>query len=175
MEDITEPRPSDRPEVEQKADFLLDLVDRSIARAQWTRNQNRLFASLLRVATLVGSTLVTIFLGLTVSPSTTVDLKQSAFVIGALVTLLNALEPFFNFRSLWVEHDEALASFYQLHNDLVFFVTGAAVATISSEQLDAFRERHAEIWIRLSKKWLQFRRNAQIDDNMPRRERGQNQ
>jgi len=157
-------------EAELKAEFLLALVDRSIARAQWTRNQNRLVASLLRVSTLVGSTLVTIFLGVRVSDPTSVDLKQAAFVIGALVTLANALEPFFNFRSLWVEFDEALGAFYQLRNDVAFFLTGASGASITYEELNKFRDRHAEIWARVSKKWMQFRRNVPVDDGV-RRER----
>jgi len=170
MENDTATEPRGSTEAALKAEFLLKLVDRSIARAQWTRNQNRFAASLLRIATLVGSTLVTIFLGVTVSQSTSVNLKQAAFVIGALVTLANALEPFFNFRSLWVEFDEALATFYQLRNDLAFFMTGASAASITSEELNIFRERHAEIWTRVSKKWVQFRRNVPLDDS-GRRER----
>lgn len=118
-------------------------------------------------STLVGSTLVTIFLGVTVS-RTSVDLKEAAFVIGALVTLANALEPFFNFRSLWVEFDEALAAFYQLRNDVEFFRTGASAASMKSEELNIFRERHAEIWTQVSKKWMQFRRNASFEDGVRR-------
>ena len=122
-------------------------------------------ASLVRVATLLGSALVTVFLGLDVSTIAAANLKQAAFVIGAVVTLLNALEPFYSFRALWVEHDEALSELYTVRNDLAYCIVGNTAEQFDAEVLDKFRARHNDVWARLSKKWVQFRRGARHTAN----------
>ena len=151
----------------EKDDLLSRLIDTSIGRVRTKRNYNKFRASLLHASTVVGSALVTIFLGLRLETAA-LDLKQAAFVLGAVITVLNAFEPYFNFRSLWIEHDEALADLYQLREDLDFLTAGSAAdAEDFTAALDELKERHAAIWSRLSRKWLQFRRRA-AGETVPR-------
>lgn len=143
----------------EKAELMRRMVDNSISHAQHNRQHYRKRASLVRISTILASTLVTVLLGLQIA-GFEVYFKQIAFVLGALVTLLNALEPFFNFRALWVEHEQALAGFYALKNDLDFYLSGVKPEELDLTALDKVRERHGLIWGQLSKSWIEHRKNA---------------
>ena len=145
-----------------KPELLRHLVAGSIERVRWNRNYHRTRASRIRLWTLFLSTLVTVLLGVNLTVAATV-LKQIAFVCGAAVTLLNALEPFFNYRALWVEHEEALAELYALNNDLRFYLAGRDLADVDENALAEFSARHNEIWHRLSVAWIGHRRGGSND------------
>jgi len=80
-----------------------------------------------------------------------------AFVLTALVTLVSSIEPFFNFRALWVEHERAKYRFHVLRDDIDFYLAGTDAETLSEERLQAFHERYRNIWANLSETWLEQR------------------
>ena len=82
-----------------------------------------------------------------------------AFVLGAIVTMLAALEPFFKFRSLWVEHEETVYRLYRLQDDFNFYLTGKQPTQLSLEKLEEFNQRYGQIWVNLSERWLEYRRS----------------
>ena len=86
-------------------------------------------------------------------------LRMIAFVLGAIVTMLTALEPFFNFRSLWVEHEEAVYHLYRLQDDFNFYLAGKQPAELSLAKLEEFNRRYGQIWVDLSERWLELRRS----------------
>jgi hypothetical protein len=72
-------------------------IDRAIEQTGYQKLRNQRKATYIKLATLLFSTAATIFLGLKgLEPEQT--FKNIAFVFSASVTLLTALEPFFNFR-----------------------------------------------------------------------------
>jgi len=146
----------------EKADVMKRMLDNSIKHAQRNRHHYRNRASIVRIGTIVASTLVTVFLGLQIV-GLEVYFKHIAFVLGAMVTLLNALEPFYNFRALWVEHEQAVAGFYALKNDLDFYLGGVKPEELDINALDQFRERHGLIWGQLSKSWIEHRKSGMKD------------
>ena len=81
-----------------------------------------------------------------------------AFVFSAAVTLLNALEPFFNFRALWIEHEQGLANMYRLQNDLDFYLAGRKQEDIDLNKIEVFRKRYEEVWNNLNENYIRFRR-----------------
>lgn len=157
-------------EVAQKAHFLAQVISRSIARIRVRRRRNKLWASSLRMLTLTGSIVVTVLLGLNVSPEEALSLKQHAFVLGAVLTLFYALEPLFNFRALWIEQEQALAELYQLQTDLDYFVAGVELQALDAKELEHFHERHSDIWNRLSTTWVQLRRAGREERGTPNSE-----
>ena len=82
-----------------------------------------------------------------------------AFTLGAIVTVLNALEPFFNFRSLWVEHEEAVYRLYRLQDDFTFYLKGKQPKDLSQEKLEEFNQKYGQIWVDVSRRWLALRRS----------------
>jgi hypothetical protein len=114
------------------------------------------------VTTIALSGLATILLGLQIVGFEKY-FKEIAFVLGALVTLLNALEPFFNFRALWVEHERAQANFHRLKDKISFYLVGADAEKLSLEKLEDIHDEYQKIWIRLSSAWIEYRRGYEAE------------
>ena len=142
-----------------KSRYLVEKIDRSLDQVRVSRRYNRRLASLLRILTVLLSTLGTILLGIQISGTET-QFKQVAFVFGAIVTLLNALEPYFNFRSLWIEHESALAELYELKEEITYYLAGKEPGSLESGVISSFHERHQQIWRRLSKAWIEHRKSG---------------
>jgi len=86
--------------------------------------------------------------------------KNIAFVFSAAVTLLSALEPYFNFRSFWVEHEIAQGRFLGLRADLDFYMAGTE-SNDRDDKLKKLEELHKEyqtIWNDLNNVWAENRR-----------------
>ena len=147
--------------VSAKANLLAEMVGHSIDHAKKNRLYNSKRASIIRIVTIIASTLVTIFLGLQIDKAQ-VYFQPIAFILGALVTLLNALEPFFNYRALWIEHEQALAEFYEIKNDLDFYLSGTKPNDLDLKVLDKFRERHWLVWNHLHRSWIEHRKNGKL-------------
>jgi hypothetical protein len=159
---MTEPAPLETTKqieaaVQQKADWLAKKIRESIAdtRRNKKRNQNR--ASYIKIAIVFLSSAVTVLLGLQVAGMEQ-SFQQVAFILGAVVTLLNALEPFFNFRNLWIEHEIALAGFHRLEDKLEFYLVGLGSNALDLDQLEQFHDEYQAIWRNFGKAWISYRR-----------------
>ena len=122
-----------------------------------SRRKNQRRATIIKVTTILLSGLATILLGLQLGERTQTLLKQMAFVCGACVTMLTALEPFFNFRSLWIEHERALATLYRIESDLNFYLSGTTLEYLDISAIEGFHARCQGAWDELSSTWLRVR------------------
>jgi hypothetical protein len=123
---------------------------------QKRKNQYRLFASLVKLLSLALSAAATVILGLQ-------DLNfwaGLAFSLVALVTVINAIEPFFNWRSRWVLMEEAQYRFYRLEDDLNYLIAKKESSAIQLEDVDEVYRRYSLIWDELSLRWLEHRRSG---------------
>jgi len=94
-------------------------IEKAINQTGYQKLRNQKKASYIKLAAMLFSSAATVLLGLKGVGSEQV-FKNIAFVFSASVTLLTALEPFFNFRSFWVEHEIAQGRFLGLRADLDF-------------------------------------------------------
>lgn len=142
---------------QQKAEFLKQYIEISLKDLHRHRKENRLRASIVKLITIICAGVVTILLGLQI-PKYEVYFKGTALILGAIVTMINALEPFFNFRTLWIDHEEAIARMYRLKNDVDFYLTGMTPETIEIKRLEAFLDRYKTIWNALNENYIKHRR-----------------
>jgi len=101
----------------------------------------RASATTIKLVSLGMSAAATIILGL-------VELTKpvaAAFILTALVTLLNALEAYFNFRSRWIIMEEGQARFHRLKDDLEFALTTSSPGGLPEPDLHRFHDRFQEI------------------------------
>lgn len=120
------------------------------------KNKFRLFSSATKILSLLMSGAATIILGLQ-------DLTFWAglgFSLVALTTVVNAVEPFFNWRSRWVLAEEAQQGFYRLQEDLEYRIATRQPDELQVEDLDEFYRRYKKIWNEFSEKWLEDRRRV---------------
>jgi hypothetical protein len=146
-------------EIQKKVDLLTEVVNEAIAHTRHRRNENRRRASLVKMVTIILSGIAAVLLGLQIS-GLEILFKEIAFALVTFVTVVNAIEPFFNFRALWVEHEAAQAEFYSLKRDLNYYLAGTDAEELDLSQLDQFHEEYQRIWKNLSRSWIQHRRSA---------------
>jgi hypothetical protein len=120
------------------------------------KNQSR--ASVIKLAMIVLSGVATILLGLQIAGFEPM-FNNIAFVLTSIVTLLTAIEPFFNYRALWVEHELAKAQFHRLKDEVEFYIAGTTPDSLSMEKLDYFHQKYQDIWNRLSNSWIDHRQS----------------
>jgi hypothetical protein len=80
-----------------------------------------------------------------------------------MITLLNALEPYFNYRTLWVAFDQALGEFHRIDTNLQYCVVGVPADQIDVKELEVFRSEHEATWDRLSRVWADSRRAGSVE------------
>ena len=80
------------------------------------------------------------------------------FSLVALLTVVNAVEPFFNWRSRWILAEEAQHRFYRLEEDLKNEVAATKEDDLKFEDLTKYYERYKYTWNDFAKKWLVYRR-----------------
>jgi hypothetical protein len=131
-------------------------IAESIVYTRHRRASFRRWASAIRIATVGFSATATVILGLQDLDAWT----GLAFSLTALVTTFSALEPFFNFRSIWVLLEEAQAQHHRLHDDLKFYLSQTPDNALDATVLQSYHERFQTIWSDMSSKWIQERRSA---------------
>ncbi|WP_327286293.1 SLATT domain-containing protein [Streptomyces sp. NBC_01205] len=138
----------------EAAAFLLDRIRQGNDYARGKKKRFGRGASVTKVATLLLSAASTVILGLQ-----NLDAWAGlALACVALVTLLGAVEPFFNWRSRSVLMEEAQYRFQRLADDLEYLVASTATHELTFDQLDVIFGRYQTIWEDLSRTWLEHRR-----------------
>lgn len=148
---------ADSSSITAKIELLQAKVDEAIKKVRDNRRDNRRKASLIKLTATFCSATATILLGLKV-PNLESQFKDIAFVLTALITLLSALEPFFNFRALWVEHEIALWKFYRLRDKIDFYLVGNKPEKMSMDEINSFHAEFQTIWDDLSQSWINYRK-----------------
>ena len=165
MKEISRPdihnecEPISPDEVRKKAEILISSINNALGYQKMRKEQNKRKASIIKMSSILLAGSATILLGLQISGYEKY-LKEIAFVLGALVTLLNAVEPFFNFRALWVEHEAALAKFYRLKDRIEFYLVGKEATQVNPEIIKQYYAEYEEIWSTTSRAWISHRRGG---------------
>jgi|GEM_PF-2750520 len=140
-----------------KVALLQEKIDAALKKTRINMRENRKRASFIKLSVTTCSALATIFLGLKL-PNLESQLKDAAFVLTALVTLLNALEPFFNYRALWVEHETALWKFHRLRDKIEYYMAGRSPDLVEADDLNNFHAEYQATWDDLSQSWINYRK-----------------
>jgi hypothetical protein len=138
-------------------ELALDVLARIDRANDYARSRKRRFRSSSSVVMIVSLTLSvtsTIILGLQ-------DLDGwagVAFALVAVVTTVNALEPFFAWRSRWVLMEETQSKLYSLRDELTYYLAATDPGQVREERLRAMFDRYQQIWDQLSNRWMEYRR-----------------
>lgn len=144
-----------------RLDWLRTKVGEDIHRLQAKRHRFQRYATSVHLATIIFAGLVSILLGIDLYVDIT---KRIALVLGVIVTILNALEPFFNFRALWIAHEDAKYRMHRLQDTLELYAQGVTDDKVNPTKVEEFERERNAIWDWVSAEWL-ARRRAQGDAN----------
>ena len=151
-----------KTDLREKIELLSEFVKSSIADVSKKRKLNQRRATAIKVMILCTSGGATILLGLNLDQTMEISVKNIAFTLTSLVTLLNALEPFFNYRALWVEHERANAAFFHLKDRMQFYSSGRTESTLEADQIEKFYTEYEQIWASLNQAWTTQRQSYQV-------------
>jgi hypothetical protein len=146
-------------ELPDKADWLNRRLDEAIARVSQIKHANHGRSGLIKIATVTFSSAITVLLGLDMAGIGSF-FNPLALILGGLVTLLNALDPFFNFRALWIEHEAALARFQRIKDQLGFLLAGTEANAAHANELERIYQDYQQVWLDLGQTWVQARRSS---------------
>jgi hypothetical protein len=137
-----------------------DLVSADMEWADSRKARFRARASYARVTALVLAATSTVVLGIPAIP----DRTAIALPMVALVTLLSALEPFFNWRSRWVLMEEAQYRLNRIRDEMDYYLVATPAADLDRDHLHRFFTDRQDIWNDVSRKWIEFRK---LDPSQP--------
>jgi hypothetical protein len=138
-------------------DVFIHFRDLVSADMDWTDSRKTRFrsrASRVKVSSLVLTALSTIVLGIPVIPAR----ASIALPMVALVTVLSALEAFFNWRSRWVLMEEAQYRLNRLRDAIDYYLVVTPSTDVTREELDEFFKEQQVIWSDVSRRWIEFRK-----------------
>ncbi len=143
------------PTHDHDASTLMQLIDKALEYVYRQLAANKKRASSLKLLIVILTGISTVLLGLQIQGAAE-PLKQTAFVLVSLATVLSALEPFFNFRAQWVEHEIAAANFHMLKDELQYRLRGQS-SQFKPADLDRLFERYQSHWNQLNHSLLLHR------------------
>jgi hypothetical protein len=150
--DVEEPKSGLPPY--QVATRLRDDIVEGIAWARARKSRFRRAASLVRVVSLAMSVAATVILGLQELDFWT----GLAFALIAVSTAVNAVEPFFNWRSRWVLMEETQYRLMRIRDELNYVLIRTPPQHLRFDDVDQFFARTQEVWKDTSQRWLEYRR-----------------
>lgn len=157
---VREPIQSDIPKagltVVELAQDVLARIEQANRYARERKRRFRRRSATVKVGALVLSGTSTIILGWQ-------DLDfwtGLAFSLVALMTVVNAFEPFFAWRSRWVLMEETQYRLYRLRDDLSYYVAGRKPEELDPATITQFFENYQSIWDQLGDRWMEYRRSV---------------
>ena len=70
----------------------------------------------------------------------------AGFVLVALLTVVNTLEPFFAWRSRWVLLEETLYRFYRVRDELSFYLAATPADQLDRARIGEMFDEYQRIW-----------------------------
>lgn len=148
-----------------KLEYLEQKVNSDIPKINKKADQNRARGVWVNIAAILFGASVTILLGLKIEPMENI-FKNLALVFGVLVTITNAVDSLFSYRSLWIKQKVTLLQLYSLRNEIEFYKSGLGENTsVSGARVTRFFRTYQEIWNTASEEWLRLRSVQQQDDD----------
>jgi hypothetical protein len=141
-----------------QAEWLKARIAEGLSYVSIKRSTFRAIASRIRFVVLLLSSLITVVLGIRLAGMDNI-LRNVAFVLGGLATTIASIDVLFNYRTLWVEHEEAKWRLHRLQDRLDFYLSGCS-DNPEPQKLVEFHEAYQDIWDQLSTKWLKHRRDT---------------
>lgn len=142
-----------------KIEFFKRDLDGKIEFFKYVQINNKKKAFLLKMLATLFGLLTTVLLGLQVAELTAGILKNIALVTSALVTLLSAIDAFFNHRALWVRYTATLSQLDVVRIELDY-LNAAADQAPKEGDVDRLFAKYRSILDETNTSWTELRKGA---------------
>ncbi|ESA38559.1 hypothetical protein N836_31980 [Leptolyngbya sp. Heron Island J] len=143
--------------VSERLKFFQDELDTQIQRNAKKRKEEKSKAFRLKITAVAFAAAITVLLGLNTNESQTKLFKNMALILGASITLLNAVDAFYDYRGLWIRRTVTLSRLLYLKRISEFYIRGREECEINEQKLAIFMEDLNEILQEDLNAWLKMR------------------
>jgi ABC-type multidrug transport system fused ATPase/permease subunit len=143
--------------LQERVGFLRAELDRQHQQYVRRRRRDKRKSFALQMATVALSATITVLLGLRVAAGLQRTLANLALVLGALVTVLAAMEAFFNHRGLWVSRTVTVRRLEELRRQADYQLAGLADGEVQPAVVDGLLARLEQILAEDQQAWLRLR------------------
>jgi hypothetical protein len=143
--------------VADRVDFLRAELNKQQERFARRRQRDKRKAFTLQMATVTLSASITVLLGLRLTAGIQQTLANVALALGALVTVLAAMEAFFNHRGLWISRTVTVRRLEELRRHVDYKLAGLSDGEISPQLVDELLAELDHIVADDNKSWLRLR------------------
>ncbi|MCM8709845.1 DUF4231 domain-containing protein [Clostridium sp. SYSU_GA19001] len=150
-------------DLKQKLDTLLRELDCSIAYFAAKHKKTKLRANIIKITSVTFSALITVVLGL--NSGYLVDVfRNMAIILGAVVTIINAVDAYYNFGALWVKNTITLSKLRELKRELYFYASGRNSEDITESILNEYLDKMQKILRDDIRQWIRIRERINSSD-----------
>lgn len=144
----------------EKLNFLESEVAASTSVLTKKRDASRARAFAIRISTVILSGTITILLGLRLGTKAEAVLGNVALVCGAMITVISAIEAFFDHRSLWIRRTMTMSRLQNLQRRISYYRSGSDNGDLRLEDIDLFLDEFDEILKEYRESWLRIRQGS---------------
>lgn len=128
-------------------------------------------ANIVKISSICFSACITVFLGLNNAIDSSHMLMNVALVLGSLVTIINTVDAFYGFSSLWIKNAVTLARLRELKRKIEFYAAGQEDEYISERELNNFFDEFQKILKDDINQWLRIREKVNSMEKLKETER----
>lgn len=141
-----------------KSEFLKEKISKQIKSFKERKERNQKQAIKIKFTSTALAAATTVLLGLNgFNSSGKLIVQNIAFTLSAAVTLMSALDTFFNYRGLWIRYQGTLNELYELRTDLEYLLT-QGVQNVKEEELDGLYQKYQIILKETNSSWSELRK-----------------
>lgn len=131
------------------------------------REKNKAFT--LKILAVVFAASITILLGINISNELVTNLfRNVALALGAVISVLNAVEAFYDHRSLWINSTITYTRLLELKRDLKLFSTGTDQGDLDPDEFKKMADRLDRILGDDLRSWLKMRSDDSSSKQVPK-------
>lgn len=141
---------------DEQISYLKKSLDSQIGAFKKRRKENKRLSTTIRILIISLGALITVLLGLRTDASTQQVLSNIALAFGAMISLLSAVESFFNYRELYVRYTTTYVQLLNLRSDLEFYLADDP-RKVQKQRIVDFHSRFQRILAETNESWQQAR------------------
>ncbi|MBD9358986.1 DUF4231 domain-containing protein [Methylomonas fluvii] len=141
---------------QDRIEYLYNSIDSQISSFRMRRQENKRKATHIKIFVILLGAMTTIALGLQVDSIYGDLIKNIALIFSSIITAINTIELFFNYRALWIRYTQTTVQLYALKAELDFL---SKSSEITEEQLIKIFNKLQSILAETNLEWTSFRKD----------------
>jgi hypothetical protein len=130
------------------------------------RNGDKIRAFSFKMFSVLFAATITILLGLKVDATLADVFRNVALALGAIITVLNAMDAFLDYHSLWIKRTSLLTQLQILQRDVRFYASASGQGESHVQKLEAFKKRLNQLLEEYRGEWVKLREAGGSQDSM---------